>query len=177
MSAESSWTLLKVIWQSCTDRFPNEIDPSIHTTPTFVEQPFRISFSLPLPSSPFLSRSDPVHLRFDARFDAPSAQLPLQQFTKLSSFPRRGNFLEETCLLVFGRDSSSSTPYNSTTFHETILLIAGSISISKISRWIHFSKFLRKILSWTKNDSLGTSFLGNFGEFLNLLRNLQAHLC
>lgn len=119
MSAESSWTLLKVIWQSCPDRFPNEIDPSIHhTTPTFVEQPFRISFSPFLSLLPIRSR---LHLRLDARFDAPSAQLPLQQFTKLSSFPPRENLLEETCLLVFGRDSSS-TLCNYTTFRETILL-------------------------------------------------------
>lgn len=81
MSAESSWTLLKVIWQSCTDRFPNEIDPSIHTTPTFVEQPFRISFSLPLPSSP-----DPIPSTFDSMLDSTLPRLSFRS-NNSPSFP------------------------------------------------------------------------------------------
>lgn len=174
MSAESSWTLLKVIWQSCTDRFPNEIDPSIHTTPTFVEQPFRISFSLPLPSSP-----DPIPSTFDSMLDSTLPRLSFRS-NNSPSFPvslEGGTSSRRpvcSCLAGTRRHPLPTIPQLST---KRSFLIAGSISISKISRWIHFSKFLRKILSWTKNDSLGTSFLGNFGEFLNLLRNLQAHLC
>lgn len=134
----------------------------LRSTPHPLSSSSRFEF-LSLPSSPF-PRSDPVHLRLDARFDAPSVQLPLQQFTKLSSFPRRENLLEETCLLVFGRDSSS-TPYNYTTFHKTILL----------DRWFDFENFAEDPLFEIsprnfivdKSVSLGTnSFRGTLGNFL-----------
>lgn len=149
MSAESSWTLLKVIWQSCPDRFPNEIDPSIHhTTPTFVEQPFRISFS------PFLSRSDPVST-FDSMLDSTLPRLSFRS-NNSPSFPvsLQGRTSSRRLVCSCLAETRHPLPAITQLSAKRSFLIAASISISKISR--HFSKFLREILSRTKSDSLGT---------------------
>ena len=169
MSAESSWTLLKVIWQSCPDRFPNEIDPSIHTTPTFVEQPFRISFS------PFLSlppiRSRPPSTRCSIRRSLGSASAPTIhqafQFPSKGEPPRGDLFARVWPRLVIHSLQLHNFPQNDSSW--------SLVRFRKFRGRSTFRNFSRKFYRGQERF-LGDKLLpGNFGEFLNLLRNFQAH--
>lgn len=167
MSAESSWTLLKVIWQSCPDRFPNEIDPSIHHTHFRRAAVSNFFLSLPLPSpDPIPS---PPSTRCSIRRSLGSASAPTIhqafQFPSKGEPPRGDLFARVWPRLVIHSLQLHNFPRNDPSW---------SLPRFRKSRGT-FRNFSGRFCRGPRAIPWGQVPKGNFGEFLNLLRNFQAH--
>lgn len=152
MSAESSWTLLKVIWQSCPTRPLDRFRPT-RSIPRSTRTHFRRAAvsNFFLPSSPF----DPDSAPFP-----PSIRCSIRR-RRLPRLSFRSNNSPSFPVSLEGRACSRPVrpcagtrhplPPISTTFQKRSLITRTNISLSiKISRWIHFSGISAGNLSWPR---------------------------